>query len=102
MSKFWRIPAVLTVGGLLLTSLFAPAHALSVIAPAAGQAPKSETALTAFTPAENKGGTQDDLLLSPSEVRHVQWCAARYPSYQPTDDTFAASGGRRMACRSPH
>lgn len=35
-------------------------------------------------------------------AKHVQWCMARYRTYDPQSDTFVGKGYKRTRCNSPH
>ncbi|WJH37738.1 BA14K family protein (plasmid) [Aliirhizobium terrae] len=83
----------------LLAHSFTSAQAFRLIAPS--NVPTASKNLAAFE-GEIKSGTGSyDLLLSPREIEHIQWCAAQYPSYHPVNDTISDQYGHRTACISP-
>jgi BA14K-like protein len=88
---------------LLSSSLFAisltPAHAFRITNPATQS--KAAGAVSAFATERNGAGSKDDPILSPAEIRHIEWCARNYRSYDPTNDTYA-NGDGRSECRSPN
>jgi hypothetical protein len=49
----------------------------------------------------------DDWVVRPAppnrlSVAHVEWCANRYRSYRPEDNSYTAYNGRRRTCLSPY
>lgn len=96
-----RYSSILVVGVAVLATSVGTAHAFSMAGAANRMQSQSKGAVAAYTQGDNAGDS-DDLLLSPAEVSHIKWCATQYPSYHPTDDTFATKAGNRAPCRSPN
>jgi putative salt-induced outer membrane protein YdiY len=101
MARTTNFISALMMGVSVLASSFAPANAFSILTAPTPAATSSQGALAAFSESDNGNGAESNLLLSPTEINHIRWCAQRYRSYHPTDDTYAGPTGARMACRSP-
>ncbi len=104
MLRMPKTISALALGVALSAASVVPAHALSIIQPARDLQEKTQPASPASAFAAGKGeeGASNGYALSQEEVSHIKWCAARYTSYHPTDNTYMASAGTRMHCRSPY
>ncbi len=89
---------MILMGCSLLAVSLTPAHAFRMTEPATQS--KAAGAVSAFATEENGAEVKDLPILSPAEIKHIQWCARTYRSYDPTDDSYAI-GAVRVACRSP-
>lgn len=76
------------------------AYAFQIIEPRNGSL--SPAGVSAFAADEAGSSASGSLYLSASQVKHIEWCAATYRSYYPTDDTYLDRAGQRVACRSPY
>jgi hypothetical protein len=101
MFKTARIVPVFVLSCGLQASLLAPAHALSIIAPAANTETESQGAVAAYSAGGGDTSAAGYTLLSPDEVSHIRWCAKHYRSYHATDNTYADHSGLRTECLSP-
>lgn len=104
MLRMPKTISALALGVALSAASVVPAHALSIIQPVRDLQEKTQPASPASAFAAGKGeeGASNGYALSQEEVSHIKWCAARYTSYHPTDNTYMASAGTRMQCRSPY
>lgn len=62
----------------------------------ASTSPESDTDALAQEPSD-----RDPALLAELEEAHVDWCASRYRSYRPRDDSYTPYSGGRRPCISP-
>jgi hypothetical protein len=85
--------------GLLMGIPPAPGHAFRLEASKAHQ--KSVANVAAFNEAGSSKAAPRGLLLTNNEVKHIRWCALRYPSYHATDNTILGQLGNRQQCVSP-
>ena len=75
-----------------------PAEAAGVMAAVA--APVDPVATASLPTASDQTATgQDDGLAS---AAHAQWCADRYRSYRPQDNSYTSFSGRQRPCVSPY
>ncbi|CUX23899.1 BA14K family protein [Agrobacterium genomosp. 13] len=104
MLRMPKTMSALALGVALSAASVIPAQALSIIQPAGDLQEKTQPAYPASAFAAGKGeeGAPNGYALSEGEVSHIKWCAARYTSYHPTDNTYMASAGTRVQCRSPY
>lgn len=104
MLRMPKTISALALGVALSAASVVPAQALSIIQPARELQEKTQPASPASAFAAGKGeeGASNGYALSQEEVSHIKWCAARYTSYHPTDNTYMARAGTRMQCRSPY
>ena len=77
-----------------------PAYAFQLAKASVAQA--GPTRIAAFADGAEGDNATNVFLLTDSEVRHVQWCAARYPSYHATDNTVLDQRRKRIQCVSPN
>jgi hypothetical protein len=102
MSTVVKFASIAFLGSVLFASSLAPAYALRMPGGSESQTESQQTA-SAYAGDEHKTADAETSTLSPAEIRHIQWCAARYTlGYDPVSDTYAASGGVRLQCRSSH
>ncbi|MBB4406222.1 hypothetical protein GGE29_001811 [Agrobacterium tumefaciens] len=102
--------SALALGVAISAASVVPAHALSLIQPAY-ETQEQEQAQTsdqrgypasAFAAGKGEEATPNGYALSQAEINHVKWCATRYTSYHPTDNSYMAAAGTRMQCLSPY
>lgn len=55
--------------------------------------------------ADAKGGRADEAMTDPADAEtlaaHIEWCAQRYRSYRPRDNSYTPYSGGRSVCVSP-
>lgn len=100
MSTVAKIASICFLGSALLASSLSPAYALRMPEDA-GASPTGQQAVSAYSDNEQTD-TSAASILSPGEIKHIEWCAARYTlGYDAVSDTYAGAGGTRLQCRSP-
>jgi len=97
-AKIISIPAAV---GMLFALMTVSANAFSIQKETGDRPAAQGAAAVAFNDDGNQAGGSNDFLLSPAEIDHIKWCAARYKTYDPTNDTRTSASGARIACRSP-
>ncbi|WP_438754839.1 BA14K family protein [Pararhizobium sp. O133] len=97
MPRLTEILTTLAMTGLLLIVTQVSASAFH-LQPSSGAVPSSTASFAEGSNPENEASVP---LLSLLDVQHIRWCAARYASYHPTDNTYASRSGHRLVCRSP-
>lgn len=106
MLRMPKTISALALGVAISAAAVVPAHALSLIQPAyETQAQNSDQRgypASAFAAGKGEEATPSGYALSQAEINHVKWCAARYTSYHPTDNSYMAAAGTRTQCRSPY
>ncbi|WCJ61518.1 BA14K family protein [Agrobacterium tumefaciens] len=108
MLRMPKTISALALGVAISTAATVPAHALSLIQPAYQQQEQADdtngrgNSASAFAAGKGEEATANGYALSQTEINHVKWCAARYASYHPTDNSYMAAAGAREQCRSPH
>ncbi|WP_107675733.1 MULTISPECIES: BA14K family protein [Agrobacterium] len=110
MLRMPKTISALALGVAISAASVVPAHALSLIQPAY-ETQEQEQAQTsdqrgypasAFAAGKGEEATPNGYALSQAEINHVKWCATRYTSYHPTDNSYMAAAGTRMQCLSPY
>jgi hypothetical protein len=97
-----RLTAIASIGAVLIGVSFSPAHALKIPERQANSTSDQRQGVTAYADDSQGPQLQKASILSPAEIRHIQWCAARYNvEYDATNDTYAGSSGTRLQCHSP-
>ncbi|AYM81484.1 BA14K family protein [Agrobacterium tumefaciens] len=108
MLRMPKTISALALGVAISAASVVPAHALSLIQPAYETQEQAQTSdqrgypASAFAAGKGEGATPNGYALSQAEINHVKWCATRYTSYHPTDNSYMAAGGTRMQCLSPY
>ncbi|MCZ7467170.1 BA14K family protein [Rhizobium rhizogenes] len=108
MLRMPKTISALALGVALSGASVMPAHALSLIQPAyeppeqAQNSNQSGYPASAFAAGKGEEATSNGYALSQAEINHVKWCAARYTSYHPTDNSYLAPAGTRTQCLSPY
>ncbi|MGV1986947.1 BA14K family protein [Agrobacterium sp. 22-221-1] len=104
MLRMPKTISALALGVALSAAFVVPVQALSLIQPAQPSQEKAHPAYpaSAFAAGTSEEGASNAYVLSQAEISHIKWCAARYTSYHPTDNSYMASGGARMQCHSPY
>jgi hypothetical protein len=101
MSMVAKLASISLFGSIMLGSSLAPAYALRMPESADTEAKQQQT-VSAYAGDNQSAAAASSSLLSPDEIHHIQWCAARYVlKYDPVSDTYAGAGGIRLQCRSP-
>jgi len=107
MLRMPKTISALALGVAISTAFTLPASALSLIQPAYEQQEQAQNSdgrgypASAFAAGKGEEASSNGYALSESEINHVKWCAARYASYHPTDNSYMAAAGIRTQCRSP-
>ncbi|TZG36668.1 BA14K family protein [Agrobacterium sp. B1(2019)] len=106
MLRMPKTISALALGVAISAAAVVPANALSLIPPAyKTQAQASDERgypASAFAAGKGEEAVSNGYALSPAEINHIKWCAARYASYHPTDNSYRAPAGTRTQCRSPY
>ncbi|MCZ7857098.1 BA14K family protein [Agrobacterium salinitolerans] len=106
MLRMPKTISALALGVAISAAAVVPANALSLIPPAYKfQAQASDERgypASAFAAGKGEEAVSNGYALSPAEINHIKWCAARYTSYHPTDNSYMAPAGTRTQCRSPY
>ncbi|MFK3776741.1 BA14K family protein [Agrobacterium sp. NPDC089420] len=108
MLRMPKTISALALGVALSGASVMPAHALSLIQPAYHSQDQAQPSAghgypaSAFAAGTGEDATPSGYALTPAEINHVKWCAARYTSYHPTDNSYMAPAGTRTQCRSPY
>ena len=106
MLRMPKTISALALGVAISAALAVPASAFSLIQPAYEQpaqgADEGGTPASAFAAGKGDEASPRGYALSPAEINHVKWCAARYASYHPTDNSYMAAAGERTQCLSPN
>ncbi|CVI61703.1 MULTISPECIES: BA14K family protein [Agrobacterium] len=111
MLRMPKTISALALGVAISAAAVVPANALSLIPPAyktpayKTQAQASDGRgypASAFAAGKGEEAVSNGYALSPAEINHIKWCAARYASYHPTDNSYRAPAGTRTQCRSPY
>lgn len=108
MLRMPKTISALALGVALSGASVMPAHALSLIQPAYQPPEQAQTSTqrgypaSAFAAGTGEDATTNGYALTQAEINHVKWCAARYTSYHPTDNSYMAPAGTRTQCRSPY
>jgi hypothetical protein len=83
-----------------------PAQAPAVASAPAAAADKDAASATSVDPMTTAAvATDTDSGERPTaglDTAHLEWCASRYRSYDPADDSYMAYSGVRRRCVSPH
>jgi len=100
MRNVAKIASIAAFGGIALASSLAPAHAFQLPAPTANLGAGRQAA-SAYAEDGQGPASGSPSLLSPGEVRHITWCAARYRlAYDAVNDTYI-EGGVSSKCIAP-
>ena len=106
MLRMPKTISALALGVAISAAAVVPANALSLIPLAYKvQAQASDERgypASAFAAGKGEEAVSNGYALSPAEINHIKWCAARYTSYHPTDNSYMAPAGTRTQCRSPY
>ena len=108
MLRMPKTISALALGVAISAASVVPAHALSLIQPAYETQQQAQTSdqrgypASAFAAGKGEDATPNGYALSQAEINHVKWCATRYTSYHPTDNSYMAAAGTRMQCLSPY
>lgn len=94
-----KIPLLSAIVLTCMTVATEPAAAFRLSTPA--PAADTQAGLAAYTTGASDASADHGMLLSPDEISHIRWCATRYMSYHPTDNTYAMANGKRQECQSP-
>jgi hypothetical protein len=101
MSTVAKFASIAFFGSVFLGSFQAPAYALRMPEEAGTQASRQQ-AVSAYAGDDQEATATEASVLTPDEVRHIKWCAARYTmKYDAVSDTYAGAGGGRLRCMSP-
>lgn len=102
MLRMPKTISALALGVALSAAFVMPANALSIIQPATDMQEKTQPSspASAFAAGRGEESAADAYALTQQEISHIKWCAARYTSYHPTDNTYVASAGTRTQCQS--
>lgn len=106
MLRMPKTLSALSLGVAFSAAFTMQAHALSLILPTSQPPEQAHAAgraypASAFAAGTGEEGAADGYALSQAEINHVKWCAARYASYHPTDNSYT-SAGTRAQCHSPY
>jgi len=77
------------------------AFAFRISPPATAGSSDNNAAVAAYSSGTSKAAELESWLLSPAEIAHIKWCAQRFPSYNPTDNTYTGPKGKDITCHSP-
>lgn len=108
MLRMPKTISALALGVAISAASVVPAQALSLIQPAYQQQEQTQNTdgrgypASAFSAGKGEEASANGYALSQAEINHVKWCAARYATYHPTDNSYTAAAGTREQCRSPH
>ncbi|MGA1834295.1 hypothetical protein [Rhizobium wenxiniae] len=99
-----RMVFLTALGGMIFASSMQSAYAFSVPVAAESKLEQEQRAVSAYAYAG--GGQQAEAWegssLSAHEVKHIQWCAARYKlDYDAVNDVYTGANGSRLRCHSP-
>lgn len=101
MSTVAKLSSVAFLGAAVLGSWLAPAYALRMPISDGLQAARQQ-AVSSYAGDNQASGAAEASILTPSEIRHIKWCAARYTlNYDAVNDTYAGADGNRLRCQSP-
>lgn len=107
MLRMPKTISALALGVAISAASIVPAQALSLIQPAYQQHEQTQDSgaggypASAFAAGKGEEASASGYALSQAEIDHVKWCAARYASYHPTDNSYMVDGARAQ-CRSPY
>jgi hypothetical protein len=94
-----KLTATAVISAIWLGSAMAPASAFQIAG--TGGEESSRQPRSAYAEDGQAEGPGQTSVLSPSEIRHVQWCAAQYKlSYDAVNDVYTGKGGVRSKCLS--
>ena len=108
MLRMPKTISALALGVAISAATVMPAHALSLIQPAYKPQQQAQSSdqqaypASAFAAGKGEEATPNGYALSQAEINHIKWCAARYTSYHPSDNSYMAAAGTRAQCRSPY
>ncbi|WP_337268539.1 hypothetical protein [Oryzifoliimicrobium ureilyticus] len=102
MAESFKYVLLIALSGIFFGSSFAPVYAFRMPPVEESQDGLQQRAVSAFSGDQQQGGSQDGSMLSANEVKHIQWCAARYTfSYDPVLDVYTNERGKSFKCISP-
>jgi len=102
MRDFFKTALVSLLVGMSLPFSIGSASAFQMPITPSGIAHIGSKTTSAY--AENAEGlvAQGTPVLSPHEIRHIAWCAARYRmAYDAVNDIYVSNGGALLKCISP-
>lgn len=100
MRKIAKLATLSTFSGIFFALALNSVQAFQM-PQAAGKAGAGQ-AVSAYAEDGGSVGSSRTSALSPAEIRHVSWCAARYAlAYNALDNTYDNGRGRRIECVSP-
>ncbi|MCZ7447573.1 BA14K family protein [Agrobacterium rhizogenes] len=108
MLRMPKTISALALGVAMSAASVMPAQALSLIQPAYEQQEQTQNSdgrsysASAFAAGKGEEASANGYALTQAEINHVKWCAARYVSYHPTDNSYMATAGTRAQCVSPN
>ncbi|MBW6425558.1 BA14K family protein [Rhizobium sp. XQZ8] len=102
MRKIAKLAALSTFSGIFFALALNSVQAFQMPQAAGKAGAGSRQAVSAYAEDAGSVGSPRTSALSPAEVRHVSWCAARYAlAYSAVDNTYDNGRGRRIECVSP-
>jgi len=102
MRNVAKLASIVSFSGLMFAAFVAPANAFQFPEPQANAEAFGGNSVSAYAENGRGSATANSSKLSPSEVRHITWCAARYRlSYDAVNDVHIGEGGVQSKCISP-
>jgi hypothetical protein len=101
MSTVAKSLAACAVTAAIVMSGASSAFAFRIDPPVVAGNSETNASVAAYSAETGKAAAAENWLLSPAEIAHIKWCAKKFPSYNPTDNTYATGKGGQAECRSP-
>lgn len=101
MSTVSKLASVAALASLILGSSLGPSYALRMPESADVQI-AGQQSVSAYAGNDQTMTASEASVLSPGEMRHIKWCAAKYAlNYDAVSDTYVGSHGTTLQCHSP-
>ena len=102
MRNFFKTALINLLVGISLCFSIGPAIAFQMPITPSGIAPIGSKTASAYAENAQRLEAQGTSVLSPHEIRHIAWCAARYRmAYDAVNDIYVVNAGARLKCISP-
>jgi hypothetical protein len=102
MRNVAKLASIVSFSGIMFAASVAPANAFRFPEPQANAEALGGYSGSAYAEDVQGAATGNSSVLSPGEIRHIAWCAARYRlAYDAVNDARIGEGGVKSKCISP-
>jgi hypothetical protein len=93
---------IVSFSGIMFAASVAPANAFQFPEPQTNAEALGGNAVSAYAEDGQGAAAGNSSVLSPGEIHHIAWCAARYRlAYDAVNDVHIGKGGVQSKCISP-